>query len=81
MVEAGDTVSRSMCDSLDKAEADAVGKLRQKGTAIVQWSPADRRDVDARLLSVSQEWAQDLDKRGRPGSEVLKSIREARERQ
>jgi hypothetical protein len=44
----------------------------------VRWSAADKKEMDGVLTSVANEWASELDKRGKPGSEVLKAVLEAR---
>lgn len=78
MLEAGEAVIHSACASLDKEEADALEKLKEKGAVVVRWPAADKKEVDTVLGSVANEWAADLDKRGKPGSEALKAILGAR---
>ena len=78
MLDAGEAVTRSACAGTDKEEADALEKLKKKGAVVVRWPAADKKEVDAMLGSVANEWAADLDKRGKPGSEALKAILGAR---
>lgn len=78
MTEAGEAVTHSICNGLDTEEADALEKLKQKGVTVVRWPAADKKEMDAVLASVASEWATELDKRGKPGSEVLKAALEAR---
>lgn len=78
MLEAGDEASRSACAGMDKEEAADFERLRQRGVTAVRWPVAEKKEVDAVLASVANEWAQELDKRGKPASEVLKALLEAR---
>jgi len=78
MLEAGEEASRSVCAGMDKQEAADFEKLQQQGATAVRWSAADKKEMDAVLMSVANEWATELDKRGKPGSEVLKALLEAR---
>lgn len=80
MLEAGAEASRSACAGMDKEEASDFEKLQQSGVTPVRWSGQDKKELDAVLASVANEWATDLDKRGKPGSEVLKAVLEARGR-
>ncbi len=79
MAEAGEAASRSVCAGMDKEEVGDLEKLKQKGVTVVRWSAADKKEMDAVLASVASEWATELDKRGKPGSEVLKAALEARD--
>lgn len=77
-LEAGADASRSACAGMDKEEASDFEKLQQSGVTPVRWSGPNKRELDAVLVSVANEWATDLDKRGKPGSQVLKAVLEAR---
>jgi len=79
MAEAGETANRSVCAGMDKEEVGDLEKLKQKGVMVVRWSAADKMEMDAVLASVANEWATELDKRGKPGSEALKAALEARD--
>ncbi|MFP5454572.1 MAG: hypothetical protein ACLGHK_03640 [Alphaproteobacteria bacterium] len=78
MLEAGAEASRSACAGMDKEEASDFEKLQQSGVTPVRWSGPDKKELDAVLASVANEWATDLDKRGKPGTQVLKAVLEAR---
>ena len=79
MIEAGEAASLDTCAGMDKEEAEYLEKLKQKGVTVVRWSAADKKEMDAVLASVANEWAVELDKRGKPGSQVLKAVLEARD--
>ena len=62
MTEAGEAATRRGCSMMDKdVDSDAV-KLRKGGLELLALQP-------------TMEWAESLDKRGKPGSEVLKAYR------
>jgi hypothetical protein len=46
-------------------------KVRQAGVAVVTLSVSDKAMVATAMSEVGKEWADNLDKRGRSGSEVL----------
>ncbi len=79
MTEAGEAASRNACAGMDKEEAGDLEKLKQKGVTVVRWSEADKKEMGVILASVASEWAAEVDKRGKPGSEVLKAALEARD--
>ena len=79
MLEAGEAASLDTCAGMDREEAEYLEKLKQKGVTVVRWSAADKKKMDAVLASVANEWAVELDKRGKPGSQVLKAVLEARD--
>ena len=79
MSDAGEAVNRTACAGMDRDEAGDLQKLKQKGVVEVRWSGDTLRQVDAAKASVASEWAAELDKRGKPGTQVLKAVQAARE--
>jgi TRAP-type C4-dicarboxylate transport system substrate-binding protein len=77
MVQAGEKATRNGCELADKAVAPSVEKLKSGGVAMLEFSPEDNRTLLATMATIGEEWAVDLDKRGKPGTEVLKSFRAA----
>lgn len=77
MQEAGEATIRHGCAAFDKDVQTATEKLRQKGTTIVTLPAEDRRLIAQTLATVANEWAESVDRRGKPGSETLKAFREA----
>ncbi len=67
----------SACKFLDKDAQDAYEKLKAAGVSMVKFSPADAKAVKDKLDGVPKIWASELDKRGKPGSEVLKAFQAA----
>lgn len=78
MTEAGEMANRNVCAEIDKEEASELENLKKKGVTAVRWSASDRTEVESMLLSVANEWAVEMDKRGKPGSETLKATLAAR---
>jgi len=79
MTEAGVEAGANLCAGMDKEEASDLERLKAKGVTVVRWAGVDKTEMDALLADVARDWAVELDKRGKPGSEVLKAVREARD--
>jgi len=77
MLDAGDATARHGCALFDKDVDSALEKLKQRQVAAVQLSPGEKRELASALATVASEWAEALDKRGKPGSETLRAFREA----
>ena len=73
MLEAGDAATRRTCALMDKNTASDVEKLGQAGAAPVKLSAADKKELQSLFASVSTGWAEDLDRHGKSGTEVLKA--------
>jgi TRAP-type C4-dicarboxylate transport system substrate-binding protein len=77
LVEAGAAATRRACATIqDGVQAD-IDQLRQAGVAMMEMPEADRQEIARRMAGVSQEWAEDLDRRGKPGTAVLSAFRDA----
>lgn len=79
MTEAGVAVGTTLCAEVDKEEAGDLDKLRSKGVTVVRWSDAAMAEMDTVLADVGRDWATELDKRGKPASDVLKAVLQARD--
>jgi TRAP-type C4-dicarboxylate transport system substrate-binding protein len=77
LLAAGEAATRNGCEFADKAVLPSAEKLKAAGVKIAPLSDADDKTVKAVLATVGDEWAADLDKRGKPGTEVLKAFRAA----
>lgn len=77
MLEAGEAATRNACAQVDKSIDADIEKLQQRGVTLVKFSTADKKEIESLLATVSTEWAEALDKRGKPGSEALKAFRAA----
>lgn len=77
MVDAGERATRNACGLMDKNTDSDLAKLQQQGVEVVRFSAGEREHLRSLFTKVSQTWAQDLDRRGRPGTEVLKAYQAA----
>lgn len=77
MLEAGEATTKHACAMADKDNQPAFEKLRAAGVQPVTLSAKDRAEIKALIAPVNHQWAEQLDKRGRPGSRVLKEYVEA----
>ncbi|TAK65584.1 MAG: C4-dicarboxylate ABC transporter [Betaproteobacteria bacterium] len=77
MMDAGEATGRNMCGVLDRDTGADYEKLAQRGAAAVRFSAADHREIAAKAANVQAEWAEALDKRGKPGTEILKAFNNA----
>jgi TRAP-type C4-dicarboxylate transport system substrate-binding protein len=77
MLSVGEEATRRACSMVDRSEGANIEKLKQLGVTMVSLSPAERAQLANLMKTVGTEWAEGLDKRGKPGSEVLKAFNEA----
>ncbi len=77
MEEAGDAATRNVCMRLDQDAAKDTEALRAKGLKPSEWSAADQQKIREMRESVGEQWAADLEKRGKPGQSVLKAFHAA----
>ena len=74
MAQAGQEASLHACAKLDTDVPSDIALLRGKGVDIQPLPTATHDAVVAATSDIAKEWAADLDKRGKPGSEVLKEF-------
>lgn len=77
LTDLGPELSRRGCEMADREEAMNVKKLQDAGAAIVTLSAADKAALREMQGSVASAWAEGLDKRGKPGAEILKAFTSA----
>ena len=65
------------CQYLDKDANDAYDKLKAGGVHMVRFSDAETKAMRDKMAGIPVQWAANLDKRGKPGNEVLKAFRGA----
>lgn len=71
----GDDIVRSACAQVEKDEAVDMEKVKQAGVNFITLSAADKAVVANAMSEVAKDWAEGLDKRGRPGTEVLNAFK------
>ena len=81
MTDAGERTTKHGCALIDKDDKEALARLEKDGAALVRFSPADGQKFADLLKPVADEWAQGVDKKGKPGSETLSAFRAALQRQ
>ncbi|WP_282568378.1 TRAP transporter substrate-binding protein DctP [Bosea sp. ASV33] len=70
--------SASFCKWADETDEGIRKKLSEtSGYTVPELTPEARKEFGAALAAVGDKWAKGMDERGRPGSTVLKAIREA----
>lgn len=77
MLEAGEETTRRTCEMADRDIAPNLKKLEESGVTLVRFSPEDQQKLKALLGPISSDWAQGLDRRGKPGTQVLEAFTEA----
>ena len=79
MNKVGPKVVEYACSYMDRDSDEARDKLKAAGVAVVQFSPEDKKRINEKLRAIAPKWAEDLDKRGQPGTETLNAFRKALE--
>lgn len=77
MIEVGEATTRRHCIQLEQDELQDIEKLRKLGVTIAELPKEAKEAIAKSISSVAEDWAQSLDKRGKPGSEVLKAYIDA----
>lgn len=68
-------ITRSTCAQVERDEAGEMDKVKQAGVTFVTLSAADKAVVATAMGEVAKDWADNLDKRGRSGTEVLEAFK------
>ena len=77
MLDAGEATTRHACSMADRDNEPSLAKLRERGIAMNPLPAAEQAKVKEAVKPVLVDWAEQLDKRGKPGSEVLKAFTDA----
>ncbi|GEM_PF-147070 len=77
LVEAGEEVTLSSCSEIDAEAEHSVSTIKDAGLTYVRLSPEDHEQVVSELSGIGRDWAADLDRRRRAGTEVLQAFRRA----
>ena len=77
MLEEGEKATANLCKEIDANIEKAQQQLAAAGVKYHPLTPAERKPFEDISNEVAQEWAEGLDKRGKPGSQVLKEFRAA----
>lgn len=75
MEEAGEATVEHACAALDADDrGPAIQRMTEQGVKVAELPANVADEVKAKLASVNEEWAASIDKRGLPGTEVLKAF-------
>jgi hypothetical protein len=77
MVEAGRKITFEACAKIDDSTGRDQDKFRAAGITLTSIAAADRPQVNAVFDAVGVDWAEGLDKRGKPGTTVRKEFLDA----
>jgi TRAP-type C4-dicarboxylate transport system substrate-binding protein len=77
MTELGDQLTRSLCKEIDANVDKAQAQLAAAGVRYHTLTAAERKPFDDVSDEVAKDWADGLDKRGKPGTQVLNEFRAA----
>jgi TRAP-type C4-dicarboxylate transport system substrate-binding protein len=70
----GDELVRKTCEQVEQDEARDMEKVKQAGVTLMTLSEADKAMASAVMSEVAKEWATNLDRRGRSGTEALNAF-------
>ena len=77
LADAGEAAVRRMCKYGDENEPKDMEKLRQQGVTMVKLPAPDHKKLAELAADTGAVWSEQLDKRGKPGTEVFKAFRAA----
>jgi TRAP-type C4-dicarboxylate transport system substrate-binding protein len=77
LVDAGEQTTREGCKRFEDGEGAATEKMKAQGMKVIEFGADDRKVFDTAFKNVAEEWVKDVDKRGKPGTEVFKAFTEA----
>jgi TRAP-type C4-dicarboxylate transport system substrate-binding protein len=71
----GEQFTKAACAQIEKDEAGDIEKVKAAGVKLTPLSPADHAAAAAVMQDVAKDWADNLDKRGKAGTEVLNAFK------
>lgn len=77
LVQAGDHATRAHCEYVDANETRTARELEAGGIAPTALPEADVKKIQAEYTKIYEDWAAALDKRGKPGHQVLEAFQKA----
>ncbi len=75
LTDLGEELTHSACKQVEKDEASDIEKTKAAGVKLTPLSQADKDTLAQAAGEVSTEWAQNLDRRGKTGTEVLNAFK------
>ena len=77
MVDAGEETTKRTCAMADRDIAPNLQRLEKQGVTLVKLSADDKQKLKVLLAPIANDWAQGLDRRGKPGTQVLEAFQAA----
>ena len=77
MLKAGDAAAQNVCKFLDASVAANMKKIEAKGVTYFKLNDKDAKTLADVSTTVQKEWAEQLDRRGKAGTDVLKAYTDA----
>jgi TRAP-type C4-dicarboxylate transport system substrate-binding protein len=77
ITEVGETATRRACELTDRDVATAYDKFRQLGIKQITFDDEDKRKLKELFATVSDEWAKNIEERGKPAKAGLAAFAEA----
>lgn len=71
----GEDFTKSVCKQVEQDEAGDIEKTKAAGVKLTPLSKADQDTLAQAAGAVATEWAQNLDRRGKSGTEVLNAFK------
>lgn len=75
LTKMGDELTRSACAQVEKDEAGDIEKVKTAGVKLTPLSAPEKASLHKLSEEVSNDWAANLDKRGKSGTEVLNAFK------
>jgi TRAP-type C4-dicarboxylate transport system substrate-binding protein len=77
MSEAGDAVTKEACVNFDHGVDADIAALGKEGVEMVRLPQADHDKIAKEMATIGDDWAAELEGRGKPGKAVLEAFRAA----
>ena len=81
LADAGEAATMHGCIVADRMDGEDKQTIADSGVTFVTLPEADQTKLEELLGTVSKRWADDLDARGKPGTDILEAFRTALEAQ
>lgn len=66
--------NKALCAAFDRKNEETMESMRAGGLQTTPLSPDFRQKADESLAKVGETWAQELDRRGKPGSQIIQEF-------
>lgn len=77
LIAAGEQTTREGCKRFEDGEKAAAEKIKAQGLKVIEFGPEDKKAFSEAFKTVAEDWVKDLDKRGKPGTDVFKAFTDA----